>query len=157
MKRLVVPRVENTGSSNSGAGSSNFHTYRRDRNAERKRVEGMEQAHAEDEADRAFKKRRADANAACEEKTKKRAAKRRRKKQNQRAARKRGKTGGGGEAEGWRSGVGGGGGSGSAKSVGIGQNALPNNGTALQKLLAMQAKPGGSGGEDSESGRRADR
>ena len=95
----------------------------------------MEKEHAEAEADRNFKRRRAEANAACEEQTRKRAAKRRRRKQNKRAARKRGSTGPEGHGDSRQNKTV----NTVKRSVGIGQNALPNNGTALQKLLAMQS------------------
>ena len=75
-----------------------------------------------------------------------RPAKRRRRKQNKRAARKRGKTGAegdGGSRERRNANA-------TKKSVGIGQNALPNNGTALQKLLAMQSASGQGSGSSSE-------
>ena len=149
-RRLIVPHVENTGSSNSGAGSSNFHTYRRERNAELERVEHMELAHAEELADAEFKKRRRESNEVCDMQTRKRAAKRARRKQNQRKARRnRGKTAGGNngateeeyeKGDGDESGRRTLGGSGRARIAGVGHNALPNNGTALARLLSLQQK-----------------
>ena len=90
-KRLVVPKVDNVASSNSGASSASLHVYRRDRENERKRIEGMENAHREAQEDRALKKDLADKNALCENRTSKKALKRRKRKEAQLAARKRAK------------------------------------------------------------------
>ena len=90
-KRLIVPTVGNVSSSNAGASSASFHIYRRDRENERLRMEGMQNAHREKTEDAAYKKDMADKNNACEDRTSKKALKRKKRKQAQIAARKRAK------------------------------------------------------------------
>jgi hypothetical protein len=82
-----VPKVENVSGSTAGAGSGDFHTYRKFRRVEAARVEEMSRRHDESLAEFAFRERQANFAAEAELRTARNAARRRAKAASRNAAR----------------------------------------------------------------------
>lgn len=91
-----VPKVENVSGSTAGAGSGDFHTYRKFRRVEAARVEEMSRRHDESLAEFAFRERQANFAAEAEFRTARNAARRRAKAASRNAARHSSSKSGGG-------------------------------------------------------------
>lgn len=86
--RVIVPKINNTTGSSAGAGSSEFHNYRKLRRWENDRLEALDSEEKRALAESAFRAKIAANEAEAAGRTKKRAEKRRRHKERQRAERK---------------------------------------------------------------------
>ena len=152
---LRVPKVENVAGSTAGAGSGDFHTYRKFRRIEAARVEAMTRRHDETLAEFAFRERQSAFSEEAGERTARHAARRHAKKARRVIARKMG---------GGTSGSGGGGGSGGGSgSGGVGGGGVDISGAKRGRAEdeadfedeeaeddESDAEDGDSGGEGSE-------